>query len=196
MKSEKSEKYVRVGSAILKIMAQGGVRAVNHSAVSRMSGVSRGWIYKYVGSSSETLISFASDHFGQALLDLGGVERPRDREKLRQHTYQNTRKIIDFLSKHPEVFEIYYRYAGTKSPMGEKIHAFEKKHIQEFSKAVVLSTGKSKVEAEIIGELMILMWMGLSFREHRLGMGKRYSKEEIFLGMSGFFKSASKLFTS
>lgn len=195
MKPEKAEKFSRVGSSILKIMAQGGARSVNHSQVARLSGVSRGWIYKYVGASAETLITFATDHFGKALLAVGGQEKPKKGEALRRHAFESTWKIIDFFAEHPEALEIYFRYAGTKTPLGEKIKAFEKRQIEDFAAAVAQASGKSGKGAHLMSELLILLWTGLSFRNQRLGLSERYNRKELSEGLSELFKYGHRFFS-
>ena len=64
-KDSKQEKLEKVAAACLSIVHAQGPRALTLSRVARSAGVSRAWIYKYIGGSHDELIECAAEYFGK-----------------------------------------------------------------------------------------------------------------------------------
>lgn len=65
----KEERFRRVCEAVLATLLRGGPDALAVSTLARKAGVSRAWIYKYVGADQDALLEAAAHVVGDAFID-------------------------------------------------------------------------------------------------------------------------------
>jgi len=185
----KQLKFDQVAQATLSLMHLHGSSGVSHSRVARLAKVSRPWLYKYIGKKPKDLIEFASDHFGKQLVELGATPAPIEtKDQLSQHAVAVTWSLMDSFNDHPEILSIYFRYAGQKNPVGEKIKDLEALQFQTLSTGIAKHFSIPKSEAVLVAELMMAVRMGLCFRFTQMGLGKRHSQKEIQKALRRLFQ--------
>ena len=195
--NDKSHKFELVAGAVFTLLNQSGITSVSHSKVARIAGVSRPWIYKYIGKGSNDLIDFAAMHFGQKLLELGkNMQNIKKADELTHFAMDATWALMKKLNEHPEIAPLYFRYAGTKNPMGVAIQKLEKSQIKQMSQTVSQSFKISLTEAEIVAEVIMALRMGLGFRLSALGLGKKTDMQSLQKAIRRVFEHSTKLLKS
>lgn len=188
----KSDKFESVAHAVLELIHQSGISGVTHTKVARASQVSRPWIYKYVGKSSEDLISFAADYFGKKLLQLGQTGRNANSDtELTELSLSTTWILMEQFTNWKEVLPLYFRYSGSKNALGKVIAEIEEKQLSEMAKSLAKNFKTTPKEARLTAELIMAMRMGVGFRYSQLGLGKMYSMKEIQKSLRRIFEKSS-----
>ena len=187
---EKAEKMSHVLYAALEIGAASGLRSVNISRVSKKSGVSRAWIYKYIGGTSKKLSEAASDEFGKALVALGSAEHA-DAQALQKHLAEMSWKMVEFFQKKPALLDLYFQHLGTKSQLGKIIEEFELQHENRLAPVIQKFFKIPRKEAAAIVDLLIALRFGVCHRAVKGGMGKRVAQVELKRAAERIFKNAT-----
>lgn len=187
--ADKSAKFEAVAKAILELLSQSGVSGVSHTKVARVSKVSRPWIYKYVGKSTQALIEFAAIHFGQQLLEVGkSSRRANSSEELTELALQSSWLLLEKFSDLKEILPLYFRYAGTKNPIGLMIEKLENDQLKEMTGALSRLFKISAVEARLNAEMILAIRMGIGFRYSQLGLKKQNSLPEMKKSLRRLFE--------
>ncbi|MCM0607352.1 MAG: hypothetical protein KA715_14780 [Xanthomonadaceae bacterium] len=140
--TDKTAKFEAVSKAILELLNQSGVSGVSHTKVARLSKVSRPWIYKYVGKTTHTLIEFSAIHFGNQLLQVGKSSRTASTtEELMTLALQSSWLLLEKFTDQKEILPIYFRYAGTKNPIGIAIDQLENNQLKEMTGTLAIRMG-------------------------------------------------------
>lgn len=190
--TDKSAKYEAVAKAVLELLAQSGVSGVSHSKVARLSKVSRPWIYKYVGKTQSTLIQFSAVHFGQKLLEVGKSSRMAEKpQELTELALQSTWQLLEKFSDWKEILPLYFRYAGTKNPLGLMIANLENDQLKEMSQALSRLFKISAKEARMTAEIILAIRMGVGFRYAQIGLKQQGSLAEIQQAMRRVFEHSA-----
>lgn len=192
----KSQKYELVAKAILALIHQSGVGAVTHSRVARLSQVSRPWIYKYVGKSDAELIEFAAIHFGKKILEIGQSGKSSSSNELTSLVLDATWILIERFSDWKEILPLYFRYAGTKNPLGLMVEKLEQEQLKELSRAVAKLFKIPVRDAYLVAELILAMRMGIGFRYSQLGLNKEYKIPEVKKALRRIFQHSAAILKS
>ena len=100
---DKQAKFQAVAEAIFTILIRGGIENLSHTRVAEVSKVSRAWVYKYIGKTSEDLIAFSLDAIGKEFAKIGvllaqqsadDVDEPALREFLEEAAGHRRRLVI------------------------------------------------------------------------------------------------------
>ncbi len=178
MREDKQQKLDRVAKSILSIVARFGFESLTPSRLARATGVSRPWVYKYIGGSKEELSSFAIDHFGKLFTQLDGATKPTSVEFFQDDEIKRTEKTLAFAIENPEIIQIYFRFKGTPTVMGKAIEKIEREYRKhkEFQIQETFKIGKT--EAKVYTDILKSFKMSLC---HQLisGSTTAYSYEEF-----------------
>lgn len=127
----KSQKYFAVSRAILETIESEGPMHVTHSQVSRLSNVSRAWIYEYMGREREDLINVAADVFGSFFIKATTSIEVHTIKELKALLLEGQEISFQNVRAEPVIIKLYYRFRGTETPIGAVIKKYEK-HWLEF----------------------------------------------------------------
>lgn len=114
--SSKATRFHRVAWAVAHVLLRGGPLRI--ADVARRAGVSRPWIYKYLGADPDALVAFAVRTYAEAFgapLDgsLDGLELLR----------AGTRKGLDDAVVAPWCVLVFFRYRHARGPVGDAVRA-------------------------------------------------------------------------
>lgn len=130
--SSKEARFLQVAHAVAALVAQGGPKKVTVSAVARRAGVSRAWLYKYLGADPEALITHATTLFAAAFADLGRARPSTDptswRDAVREATRDGLRDAVDA----PWAVTLYFRHRHAPDAVGRAIREAEERHVEAF----------------------------------------------------------------
>lgn len=187
MREDKQQKLDRVAKSILSIVARFGFESLTPSRLARATGVSRPWVYKYIGGSKEDLSSFAIDHFGKLFTKLDGGTKPASIEFFQEDEIQRTEKSLEFAIDNPEIIQIYYRFKGTPTIMGKAIEKIEKEYRKSKEFQIMETFNIDKTQAKIFTDILKSFKMSLC---HQLisGSTTAYSKEEFSKAVRSLFE--------
>jgi AcrR family transcriptional regulator len=179
--NSKKEKQMAVSIATLQIIEKDGLSGVTHSKVARKSGVSRAWIYEYIGKDKNAFIEFAADtiaaHLARITIDL-----PSDRKVLESQVKEGVQFLFNSVMNDPVFIKIYFRFRGTPNPIGDVIEKYENEWLKMAKVSAVKLIGASPKQAAMIADLVLVMRLGFA---HRLATSKnpkvtREQAETIF----------------
>lgn len=182
-KPEKAEKVVQAIAAI--IYAQ-GADAVTPTAIEEKSGVSRGWIYKYLGGGRNDLIEFATTHLVDRVTGLAEPKTTLTPDAYRAELQNGFRCMLRAMRLFPELINVYYRaQSGQKSSsLRLLIQARVQKHIDreiaELRSVFGLSHDQAAVVASELTDLRLALAYGAAAGEHAQFPGAEDRAYSIF----------------
>lgn len=164
VKSSKEDKQFAVSKAVLEVIEKEGLLGVTHSKVSRKSKVSRAWIYEYVGKEKSDLIHFAADVLGSYFARANRGELPQTRSELENQLKDGTDFLFDSVSLSPVTVHLYFRFRGTKNPLGAVISKYENQWLKKASQALKQVLELPKEQAELLADLGLTLRLGFAHR--------------------------------
>lgn len=185
-KSGKEEKMFMVAQATLKILNQHGLSGVSFARVARAAGVSRAWLYKYIGGSDQELVDFTIDTFGTMW---GRLDRPDlhgDEMQWQQGIMERFSHFLDSNLKYPWILPIYFRYRGTKTILGDRIVLIEQKYLKRQVGELQKSFQLSPAQARLTADVLLGIRLGLAYQWMSGDLQNAVTKGELvsFLGKS------------
>ena len=160
---EKPERFAAVTVAVLGILQNHGEDHVSHTRVSRDSGISRSWLYKYVGNSRESLLNLSIDYFGKLFTDHGPAQTELGREQWMKVIVERFERMLELTMRFPGVPRIYFRYRGRPGAVGRWLEETASQIRNREAAELRTIFGLPKVEAERVSETLSALRMGLMF---------------------------------
>ena len=161
--NRKEQKQLAISKAILEIIEKDGLLGVTHSKISRKSGVSRAWMYEYIGKEKSSLIEFAAEmlagYFARTQLAL-----PQTKEALQETLNTATDFIFQSTEQDPAIIKLYFRFRGTKNPIGDVIKKYEKEWLNGATKTASSLLQLPQEEASLLAELLMILRLGFAHR--------------------------------
>jgi len=164
-KSPKQARYHAFAEATLKLIFHRGEDAVTHSQAARAAGVSRAWVYKYVGSERSDIIEFAIDYFGKLYSGLDTPFEKMTRTNWREVFLKRTGDFLERAQENRWIIPLYYRFKGTDTIIGRRLDRIETLYMEKMNSELgpLLGTADArKVLAAL--EVMTALRLGLAFR--------------------------------
>ena len=150
--SEKASRFHRVAWAVAVSLLRRGPESLRIAEVARRAGVSRAWIYKYLGLDRDALLAFTVGLYARAFgAPLDGDLDTFERLRL------GTRKGLDDLLAAPWCVLVYVRYRHARGPLGDAIRA-------------AMAAQADDLAARLPGRLRGDRGLALVFESARLGL--------------------------
>lgn len=185
---DKQAKFQAVAEAIFTILIRGGIENLSHTRVAEVSKVSRAWVYKYIGKTSEELIAFSLDAIGKEFAKVGVLLAQQSADDVRTSLFQGMFRMLANSEKNPALMALYSRYAGTQNPVGRKIAELEEEFLAALRSRLVQFFGLPPGEAVIVAEVLHGMRMGLAIRYSSYGLKDKADFEGILRGLRRVIK--------
>jgi len=185
---DKQKKLDRVAKSILSIVVRFGFENLSPSRLSRAAGVSRPWVYKYIGGSKEALSAFAIEYFGKLLVRLDTGAKPNSVEFFRDDEIARLQNALGFAETHSEVIQVYYRFKGTPTSLGKAIEKVETEYRQAKIFQIKETFKVSEVEAEIYTEILVSLKMGLCHKWVSGDLKGKVSRDDYLKVVGNTFK--------
>ncbi len=188
-KSGKGNKFDQAARTAIEMLAMFGMERITISALARKSGVSRPWIYKYIGSDPGAIVDLAIKSMGEAFTELN---RPafeaKDFDAWNTEVALGTRALFEDVRRIPALVQIYWRYHETDTSIGKHIREIEGRYLARFAESSAGALKISHSKASELGRLISLLRMGAaaqdfeSSRVHLLDLaieaiGRRFSAD-------------------
>jgi hypothetical protein len=167
---DKQAKFQAVADAIFQILIRGGIENLSHTRVALTSGVSRAWIYKYIGKTSAELIAFSLDAIGKEFAKFDALQGELTADDVRKSLFEGTFRMLTKAANNPAILTLYYRYHGSHNPIGRKIAEIEGGYTALVRTRLEKHFGLTKAEASIVSEVL---------HGFRMGLAHRYSSTEL-----------------
>ncbi len=185
---DKQAKFQAVAEAIFTILLRGGIENLSHTRVAEVSKVSRAWVYKYIGKTSEELIAFSLDAIGKEFAKVGVLLAQQSAEEVRTSLFQGTFRMLANSGKNPALMALYSRYAGTQNPVGRKIAELEEEYLAAVRSRLEQFFNLPSAEAIVVAEVLHAMRMGLAVRYSFHGLKDKSDFEGILRGLRRVIK--------
>ncbi len=171
--TDKETKRLAVSIAILEVIEKEGILGVTHSKVSRKSGVSRAWIYEYIGKEKDALIEFGADVFGGYFTRADVVGFPREKNAIQAQLREGGHFLLDTAASNPLIVKLYFKFRGSENSLGEVIRKYESQWIKGATQSLVQSLGIPLGEAEWMAESAMTFRMAYA---HRVATSRKTEK--------------------
>lgn len=163
IQNKKNGKQMAVSLAVLEIIEKDGLLGVTHSKVSRKTGVSRAWIYEYIGKDKNAFIGFAADavasHLARVKMDL-----PSSKEQLQNQLKDGVHFLFTSVIQDPVIIKIYFRFRGTQNPIGEVIAKYERYWLNVATESTAKILDLPADQATLFAELVLTLRLGFAHR--------------------------------
>lgn len=163
IKNSKEQKQIAVSKAILDVIEKDGLNGVTHSKVSRKAGVSRSWIYEYIGKEKSSLIEYAAETLANQFARTD-MALPKTKDQLDERLKEGIGFLFDSVEVSPGIVKIYYHMRGKKNPIAEVIRKYEKRWLDGATKSISSIFGVDQEQASMIAELILILRLGFAFR--------------------------------
>lgn len=164
IKKSKTDKQLAVSRAILEVIEKDGFLGVTHSKVSRLSKVSRAWIYEYIGKEKSSLVEFAAEVFAENISRINLTNLPKNKLELSHQLNEAINYLFDLSEQNPVVIKLYFRFRGTQNPIGQVIQKYEMQWLKSATKVTVKVLQVSSSQAQSIAELVLTLRLGFAHR--------------------------------
>ena len=185
---DKQAKFQAVAEAIFAILIRGGIENLSHTRVAEVSKVSRAWVYKYIGKTSEELIAFSLDAIGKEFAKIGVLLAQQSADDVRTSLFQGTFRMLANSEKNPALMALYSRYAGTQNPVGRKIAELEEEYLSAVRSRLERYFSLPASEAIVVAEVLHGLRMGLAVRYSSYGLKDKTDYEGILKGLRRVIK--------
>jgi DNA-binding transcriptional regulator YbjK len=163
-KSTKEDKQLAVSVAVLEVIEKDGLLGVTHSKVARKSGVSRAWIYEYIGKEKSALTEFAADVFAGHFARVKITDLPKTKDELEERLKEGIDFLFASVELSPVLIKLYFRFRGMANPLGQVIEKYEKQWLDRASKTLVKVLDMPAEQAATLAELILTLRMGFAHR--------------------------------
>lgn len=130
--SAKEERFHMVAWAMATSLLRSSPDEVTVADLARKAGVSRAWIYKYMGDDPEQRLAFTVRLFGEAFASPADEQPCPDAAAWRARVESGTRKGFDDVLKVPWCVLVYVRYRQSRHPLGRMIRNLEQLEVASF----------------------------------------------------------------
>lgn len=162
--NSKKDKQFEVSTAVLEIVEKEGLYGITHSKVSRKAGVSRPWIYEYIGKEKNDLIDFAANELGSYFSRVNITELPKNKTALEKQLKEGVDFLFEATHLNPTAIKLFYRYRGSSNPLGKIIEKYENKWLKGASKTVCEIFELEPEDALLVAEFILTVRLGFAHR--------------------------------
>jgi AcrR family transcriptional regulator len=161
---KKLEKFEAVSLALFHLLATQPLAKITHANVARRAGVSRAWLYKYLGADKDDLIRFAIEHLGRKLTERDSADVIRTKADFVDAIVLGVERMFENTREFPWFVPVYFKYKGTSTTPAKAIHEIEQTYVQRQA-ATMKRIFKSQTsnQSMIAAEILTTMRMGLAF---------------------------------
>lgn len=172
-------KHQLLCQAGLQILEQKGPQGLTFSAVSRKAGISRPWIYKYIGNKQSDILDFIISEIGKEVGMMHGPWRDLEGDSVLEALQNGFTSLLSQTGKNPVIFRLFLKYSADPGPVGTQIRKLMGEYSGRLAKRLkTLGLRKHDQESKDLAELVGLLRMGIvGFATH--SSLKKYSEEEL-----------------
>ena len=182
MDSSKNLKYQNIIEVCFKLVGSFGADKITISQISKASGISRGWIYKYIGKNVDEVLRFSLEEYAKDFSNISGLKIYNNEEDLILYIENYTLEMIKKIEQRPSIIKLYFTEHDSENMIGKIIRDVENKSVDilttSISKCFHLDLETSRLRAEKV----IFMRMGaLMLYFSKKKFSKDLNWEERFL---------------
>lgn len=120
----KDAKIQAVATSALKLMVEHSPSNVTVSSLSRMSGVSRAWIYEYYGKSKNEILETTAKHWGIFFSRAGKFENPVSANELKNRIVEGNNFVLAIALENPTIIKSYFKFRGQQELLSDVINQY------------------------------------------------------------------------
>lgn len=179
VRTDKMDKFNAVSKALFALLGALGHHKITHTLVAKKAGVSRAWIYKYIGADKEDLIRFAIDHLGMHLTQRDMADTISTKEDLVKAICTGMQRMFENTQDYPWFVPVYFKYRGTDTAPGRSIAEVEQAYIRRQSKHFETHFSYPKDRALMASEILTAFRMGLAFSWQRGELSQKADQNKV-----------------
>ncbi len=177
--SDKAQKFEDVTRVLFALLQTAAPSKITHSLVAKKAGVSRAWLYKYIGADRDALIEMAVRHLGKRLTerDLGDVIETKD--QLTKSIVLGMNRMFENTKAHPWFIPVYFKYRGAHGVVGQAIADVEQDYISRQALHFQKVFKYPRRQAVIAAEVLTSFRMGLAFSWQNGELSKKSDQTDV-----------------
>ena len=160
MDSSKNLKYQLIIEVCFSLVADFGAKKVTISQVSKRSGISRGWIYKYIGKNIDEVLKYSLNEYAKDFSNISGLKIYEDENDLISYIGDYSLEMIDRIQKKPSILKLYFTEHDSDNMIGEIIRDVERISVDILAASIEKCFNLSYDSARLRAEKIIFMRMG------------------------------------
>jgi hypothetical protein len=192
----KIQKMKRVAEVTAGLLAGHRIEQISFSQVARLSGISRAWLYLYVGKSRADLGTLTIQHFAHFLGKFEGRVEVSNFEEWRVSQIEDFSEFLDIAVELPHILAVYFKSKNSKSALGRIIRESEAKFLDISTAEVHRALHVEMPKAKWIAEYNLASKMGLVHHWLSKGRLSREEKQQLLLffdlSLNQFNKKSSR----
>jgi len=192
MESPKAIKMVRVAESTLKIIHQHGMDGLTHSRLARAAGVSRPWLYAYIGKDKQALIELAVSHFGKVYAQIDAPAVGTDPKTWIDGQTEGLKNALTQVVRYPWIMPIYFRYRATENELGRAIMDAEKLYVKKQMTELQNALKLDSKTARAVAELCTAFKLGLAYRWAVTSLNKDVPEDHVLVLARSWLKRTVK----
>lgn len=182
MDSSKNLKYQNIIEVCFKLVGSFGADKITISQISKASGISRGWIYKYIGKNVDEVLRFSLEEYAKDFSNISGLKIYNNEDDLILYIENYTFEMIKKIEQRPSILKLYFTEHDSENMIGKIIRDVENKSVDilttSISKCFNLDLETSKLRAE---KVIFMRMSALMLYFSKKKFSKDLSWEERFL---------------
>lgn len=178
LKDGKETKFEQTAVAVFRVLNSKGNLKLNPSSVSRFAGVSRAWLYKYIGSSQSDLISFLLDYFGNDIgkpIQVDGTDERAWRIKFKK----GTTKFLAEVRTYPFLIPFFIGRRYGDGIISEKLARIEEVYEREILKMSSVSLKMTEAENRKLSVILTYFRVAVGLIAIHPQYGKSFTDDEL-----------------
>ncbi|MCM2279153.1 MAG: TetR/AcrR family transcriptional regulator [Oligoflexia bacterium] len=129
--ASKEERLLAVADCIVQIMVSRRSDSLAIGALARKAGVSRAWLYKYVGRNKKELVENALSYLERDFTGRFDRQPVRDLESLKAALLEGNLKLIASTRRNPAIIQLYFGSLLFTAPWATRVRQAENSYIRE-----------------------------------------------------------------
>lgn len=156
----KEEKFKSIIKVAFSLLREFGISGISISLLSKRSGISRGWIYKYVASDIEGVLKFCLKAYAEEFARFTELRVFEDEDALKKSILNFSGAMADRIYRDHNILSVYFEQSGSDNFIGDIIRDTDSKYLKHLAGNFELSFKMSKTEAARKSKVFHSMRMG------------------------------------
>jgi len=186
----KEERFERVTQAVVTSLLSDGLGGLRHATLARRSGVSRQWIYKYLGRDHEDILEHAARTVAEAFVGFEIRFNGETLEEWREWLAEGTRQGLLDSERDPWVMRLYFQYRHELGRIGEAIRHIDQRYLDKFLENMPASLRRNRTQARQFALVFNAGRMGIYYRwtdpAFRVELPLEEAVQEVLRPLDGF----------
>lgn len=181
--NEKEIKFKVIIEKAFMLIERIGYENITISLLSKESGISRGWIYKYIGQDIQSVMRFCVETYAHGFVNTVELKEFHQKSEMEEAIYNFAEVVIKNFDAQAFNIIVYFKYLNASNEVGSIINGMNQKYVSHLAKNIQNITKLTFEESLTRAQIFHSMRMG--GLQVFLGNGNREKLKEEYLKSLG-----------